>query len=333
MRSKEPGISVIVPVYNVEAYIGKCLDSLAAQTWTRMEVIAVDDASTDESGRICDAYAARDPRFAVVHLPHNGGLSAARNAGVCRAAGEYVSFVDGDDTVEPDLLEKLYGSLEASGADISVCAAHGIDGAARVPELLSQRDVSECLARRSPFLWTVWGKLYPAELVRRHPFDRRAVCCEDLVFFYQVLREISTVSYVPDRLYQYILRQGSAVHGRFDDKRCTVLSALDRICEDAAISCPQVERAFRQVALDAGARLAMQAVEEGMERERLLAYLERFQKHMRRHFSWRALWLASDARGIAAELLLAGSRTAFRGAAAFYHRAKTWMAGKAGRTQ
>lgn len=313
-----PRITVIVPVYNMEPYLLRCLDSIAAQTWPDMEVIVVDDASTDESGRLCDAYAVRDPRFEVVHLPDNQGLSAARNAGVCRAGGEYVSFVDADDIVEPDLLDKLYKSLEETSADISICAAYGIGGADLAPGVLSRCDVAKCLARRTPFLWTAWGKLYPMELARRYPFDSRALCCEDLVFFYQVMGEITTASYVPDRLYHYIHRPDSAVHGRLNEKRCTVLSALDQICEDAAVSCPQVEMAFRQVALDAGIRLAMQAVEEGMEQEKRMEYLKRFQKHVKHHFRWKALELAPDAKSIAAELLLTGNRAAFRKAAVLY---------------
>ena len=114
-------ISVIVPVYNVAAYVEKCLLSLAVQTYPYMEVIVVDDGSSDGSSRICDAWPTRDGRFQVIHLPENQGLSSARNEGVRRASGAYIAFVDSDDYVEPGLLEKLYRALVESCADISAC--------------------------------------------------------------------------------------------------------------------------------------------------------------------------------------------------------------------
>ena len=126
MEQKRPLISVIVPVYNVGGYIQGCLDALLAQTYPNMEIILVDDASTDGSGAACDGYASRNPQIYVIHLPRNQGPSAARNEGVRRAQGAFISFVDADDRVEPDLLEKLYYCLVKSRAEISACGADGI---------------------------------------------------------------------------------------------------------------------------------------------------------------------------------------------------------------
>ena len=125
---ERPVISVIVPVYNVMPYIERCLESIAAQTWPYMEVIIVDDSSTDGSGRICDLWGEQDKRLEIVHLPENRGLSAARNEGVARAGGAFITFIDSDDYVEPDLLEKLYYSLHREEADISICGTDGIAG-------------------------------------------------------------------------------------------------------------------------------------------------------------------------------------------------------------
>ncbi len=124
-------ISVIVPVYNVKPWIGRCLDSIMAQTYPCLEIIVVDDGSTDGSGRICEEYAARDKRIQVLHLPENRGPSAARNQGIVKAKGAYLSFIDSDDCAKPDLLEKLYRNLVEHRADISACAAYGIRAAIR----------------------------------------------------------------------------------------------------------------------------------------------------------------------------------------------------------
>lgn len=119
-RSK-PLVSIIVPVYQVKDYIGECVESLIRQTYTNLEILLVDDGSMDGSGAICDEYASKDNRIRVIHQ-ENQGLSAARNAGLDRAAGEYVAFVDSDDAVLPDFIEVLYELAERYQADIAACA-------------------------------------------------------------------------------------------------------------------------------------------------------------------------------------------------------------------
>ena len=123
---QQPLISIIVPVYNVAPYLDRCLSSLSAQTYRRLEIIAIDDASTDGGGECCDRWAEREPRLQVVHLPQNRGLFAARNERVRRAAGAYLSFVDSDDWVEPSLIEGLYRCLRETGAEISICGTEGM---------------------------------------------------------------------------------------------------------------------------------------------------------------------------------------------------------------
>ena len=314
-------ISVVVPVYNVEAYADKCLASLAAQTYPNMEVIVVDDASTDGGGVICDAWAARDSRFQVLHLSENQGLSAARNAGVRRAAGDYVAFVDSDDYVEPSLLETLYRALEENRADISICGDEGLRLKPGPAQVFTPAETARCLAGRSPFLWTAWGKLFPAELARQIPFDRDALCCEDLLFFYQVLKRAGRIAYVPAPLYHYVFREGSLIHHGVTEKRCTVLTVLDGICEDSAANLKEAEPCFRQVALDAAARLAMQALEDGAEGN-VRDYLKRFRAHTRRHFSWRAWALGPDGKSRAAELALWAGTPVFQVMATLYRQIK-----------
>ena len=128
---EKPMISVIIPVYNGAPYIGKCLDSVGAQTYPNIEIIVVDDGSTDDSGRICDTRLLKEERLHVIHFLVNRGPSAARNEGIRTAKGTYVAFVDADDYVEPDLLEKLYCSLLENGADLR-----------SIQEMLGHADIS-----------------------------------------------------------------------------------------------------------------------------------------------------------------------------------------------
>ena len=321
MGLERPRISVIVPVYKVEAYVEKCLASLSAQTYPNMEVIVVDDASPDGSGPLCDAWAARDRRFQVLHLSENQGLSAARNEGVRRASGAYTAFVDSDDYAEPGLLETLYRALTENQADVSVCGDDGL-GLKIVPgQTFSAAETARCLARRSPFLWTAWGKLFPAELAKQLPFHRQALCCEDLLFFYQALKRVHRIAYVPAPLYHYVYREGSLINNGVTEKRCVVLSVLDRICTDAAAAFPETEACFRQIALDTAARLSMQAAESGVDGS-AGDYLRRFRDDTRRHFSWSAWRLCPDQKSMAAELALCAGVPVFEALAALYRLIK-----------
>ncbi len=321
MEEQKPRISVIVPVYNVEAYVEKCLASLAAQTYPNMEIILVDDASTDGGGCICDAWAARDGRFQVFHLSENRGVSNARNVGINQAAGDYIAFVDSDDYVEPSLLDVLYRALKENCADISICGNIGLRLGGGSAQIISREGAAQCLARRSCFLWTAWGKLFPAELAKQNPFDGQALCCEDLLFFYQILKQIQRIAYVPDPLYHYVYRENSIVNHGVTEKRCIVFSVLDWICKDASVNFPEAETCFRQTALDTAARLAMQTVSADADKN-TRNYLERFRDVVRRHFSWRALALCPDGKSVAAELALLGGIPIFKVLAAIYRLIK-----------
>ena len=114
-------ISVIIPIYNVHAYLGKCVESIISQTYGELEIILVDDGSPDDCPVLCDAWALKDKRIKVIHKK-NGGLSDARNAGIEMAQGEYILFVDGDDYIAPYMCEHLLAALEDSGADMAECS-------------------------------------------------------------------------------------------------------------------------------------------------------------------------------------------------------------------
>ena len=321
MGAHRPKISVVIPVFNVEGYLEKCLSSLVAQPYSHMEVILVDDASTDGGGRICDAWAARDGRFQVIHLPENRGVSNARNEGVRRALGEYIAFVDSDDYVERYFLEALYDALVENRGDISICGNEGLRLRVGPAQVLSPEEAARCMARRALFLWTAWGKLFPTELAKQIPFDRQALCCEDLLFFYQVLKRVRRIAYVPGPLYHYVYREDSIINHGVTAKRCTVLPVLDRICGDAA-AFPEVETCFHQIALDTAARLAMQAMENGADGS-VRDYLKYFRSTARHHFGWRALALCPDQKSAAAQVALCAGIPAFEALAAVYRLMKS----------
>ncbi len=212
-------ISVIVPVYNSEKYLNRCVDSILAQTFTDLEVILADDGSTDGSGEICDAYADMDDRVVVLHKA-NGGLSDARNAGLDIASGDYIGFVDSDDYIEPDMYERLYNVLTEHGADISVCSRHmEYEPEGRSVSWAKEKSLMDLTAEQamkmmisnSDFNVAVWDKLYKAELFSdiRFPVGK---LYEDNYVTVQVFHKSSLISYLPVPLYHYVQRPESLMN-------------------------------------------------------------------------------------------------------------------------
>ena len=147
---EQPLISVIVPVYNVERYLGSCIDSILAQRYGRLEILLINDGSTDSSGAICDAYMEKDKRIRVIHKD-NTGQADTRNLGIELAAGEYLAYVDSDDLVAEDYIERLYQMAVSTGAGMSVCRFRPFDDdrlSAAHPEDLRKKEDSRQKAVR-----------------------------------------------------------------------------------------------------------------------------------------------------------------------------------------
>ena len=207
-------ISVIVPVYKAEEYLERCVDSLLAQTHSNLEVILIDDGSPDGSGAICDAYAARDSRVVVIHQ-ENAGPSAARNAGLERLSGDYVTFADSDDYVDADYCEYLLTLALRHGADMTQCGAWEEDGSAvRVlgpdEDIVLEAGLKSMQGRNwHTYGNTIWGKLYRHEIIRSARLDSRCCIGEDLHFNFQALREAGAIVMGREAKYHYVLTEGS----------------------------------------------------------------------------------------------------------------------------
>lgn len=250
-------ISVIVPVYNVEKYLGCCIDSIAAQTWKDLEIILVDDGSTDASGAICDAYAGRDSRIKVIHKK-NGGMSSARNAGLEIAAGEYVGFVDSDDFIMPDMYEVLYRACVEHHAALSVCGNRVIDENGRVLRyefctddriMLSAEEAIEGLLTREKCDPVAWNKLYRKELFSgiRYP---AGVCYEDQSVTVRLFHKAGTVYHVGQALYVYRIRSGSITHIPFGSCRLDDIKQAELLKRFVDRKYPQLKKKSRHYVVD-----------------------------------------------------------------------------------
>ena len=210
--SWDPLVSVIIPVFNVAPYLREALDSVVQQTWPHLEIIIVDDGSTDGSGKICDEYRA-DARVQVIHQ-ENRGLSAARNAGLDRAAGEYIAFLDSDDAWHPDFIRKLMGAME--NADIAICQyevhrlkldTRGQICPAAQKGFYSRKEALRALVEGTINV-SVWNKLFRKELWTEIRFPE-GHNYEDIDTTCRVFDLCSRISFLDEPLYLYRKRPGS----------------------------------------------------------------------------------------------------------------------------
>ena len=239
-------VSVIVPVYNVEAYLGKCVESVLRQTYADYELILVDDGSTDGSGALCDLLAQRDARIRVLHQ-ENQGLSGARNAGLSVAAGQWVIFLDSDDFWgSSDLLERLVSFAEENACEV-VCFNYcrvwddGKTGALEMPLSAPTTDVA-LLVRSNTYVSSACTKMVSRALLERADirFVPR-VYSEDVLWSLKLLWEARRIGYVPDVWYGYLVRTGSITQSR-PLKNVKDLFLAVQSCREESALCKDTER-------------------------------------------------------------------------------------------
>lgn len=214
-------ISVIVPVYNVESYVAKCIESIQNQSYQHLEIILVDDGSTDDSGDICDQYAAYDDRIKVIHQ-ENGGLSAARNTGIEAANGDYIAFVDSDDYIAPNMYEDMLHILKDNDLDILECTAFRdkngtiIEGCNDGKLEIFDKDDALRLAMHDCFV-AAWSKLYKRSAIGdvRFPIGRKF---EDTATSYLYVANSKRVGHINRCYYYYLLNPNSITQTSFNPK-------------------------------------------------------------------------------------------------------------------
>lgn len=223
-------LSIIVPIYNVESYLKKCIESILAQTYKEFELILVDDGSPDNCGKICDEYAKQDNRIKVIHKK-NGGLSSARNAGLDKATGEYISFIDGDDFIEKNMYERMLQYLNKYKADIVICEVNDVDEednildkkvryTSKEAELM---DATEAMRRYLMGEWTAsWDKLYKRELFNEIRFPEGKIN-EDVAIMLHIFEQTGRIVYIKEALYNYRQRANSITTSHFSIKKFDAL--------------------------------------------------------------------------------------------------------------
>ena len=244
-----PLISIILPIYNIEAYLDRCMDAVLNQTYDNLEVLMIDDGSPDSCPAMCDAYALKDPRVKALHK-ENGGLSDARNDGIAHSTGEYIACVDPDDFIELDYIEYLYGLIEKYGTKMSLCQHiteydngsvrdHGGKG----DECL---DIETCLRRmlyHDVIDTSAWAKLYHRSLFENVSYPKGKIF-EDIGTTYALMMQCDegiAVGY--ESKYHYLYHMNSIVNSSFSPRKFDLMEMTDKMARDVSAAYPSLTKA------------------------------------------------------------------------------------------
>ncbi len=232
-----PLISVIVPIYKVEAYLDRCVESIVNQTYKNLEIILVDDGSPDNCPRMCDDWAKKDNRIKVIHKS-NGGLSDARNAGMAVANGELMGFVDSDDYISEDMYQALYDDMVENDSDISACGVEMVweeNGQVRAltisgTYLLTNEEAMRATIEETFIKQPVWYKLYKTEQIKELCFPVGKYH-EDVFWTYRAVAKAKKVSIFDNKCYFYVQRGESIMGDGYSSKRLDSIEAAEQRCE------------------------------------------------------------------------------------------------------
>ena len=224
-------VSIIVPVYNVEKYLAKCLDSLVNQTLKDIEIIVVNDGSPDNSEQIIKKYLKKYPDKIIYLKKENGGQGSARNLGIEKSNGEYIGFVDSDDYVDINMFEKMYNKVKEKESDIVICGRYEVDEITSelTPIGVIKKDKDP---KKNAFYdqMAPWNKIYKASLIKNNDIKfGLGMWYEDVVFCIKSILLTDKITYLDENLYYYLVRNGSTMNNHNSIKNLDVLKALDII--------------------------------------------------------------------------------------------------------
>nr|WP_308668296.1 glycosyltransferase family 2 protein [uncultured Agathobacter sp.] len=241
-------ISVVLPIYNVEKYLRRCIESVINQTYTNLEIILVDDGSTDNSGKICDEYKKKDTRIKVVHKS-NGGLSDARNTGTMMSLGRYISYIDSDDYVDDDYIEYLYSLISRYKTKVALCTHNVVFQNGKTvtygngkSEILDAHSCIEKMLYNDVIDTSAWAKLYDIELAKSILYPQNKLF-EDIATTYKFFLKSGKIACGYESKYYYIIRNNSIVGCSFNNKKLDLLEMTDCMGEEVLLVYPDLKEA------------------------------------------------------------------------------------------
>lgn len=233
-------ISVVIPVYNVELYLKKCINSVLQQTYKNIEIILVNDGSTDNCKNLCDEFKSLDSRVKVFHK-ENGGLSDARNYGIKHASGYYITFIDSDDYVKNDFIEKLYNSITYNKCDIAICShedlypnrvkKYNLRGNCINEKVMGKEEALKHMLYKDGYDVSAWAKLYKKSLFKEILFPKGRLF-EDAATTYKLILLSEKIVYVNYIGYEYVIRKNSISNEGFNKKKFDLILSTNEMCDE-----------------------------------------------------------------------------------------------------
>lgn len=264
-------ISVIIPVYNVQKYLEKCLNSVLNQTYKNLEILLIDDGSTDNSSKICEEYKLKDSRIKVFHK-ENGGLSSARNYGIKEAKGIYITFIDSDDDIEEDYIEYLYKLLKKYNTKMSICSYNVIKnnktnlGINLEEKLLSTEECLDNLLCEKGFTVSACAKMYEKKLFDDITFPLNKLC-EDNGTTYKLIMKCSNIAYGNQAKYNYYIHNNSITTSSFNIKKLDLIELVDTMGEDIIKKYPNLINSVEKKKCNARFSILRQILENKNNKE------------------------------------------------------------------
>lgn len=231
-------VSIVIPVYNVKQYLNKCIESVINQSYTNIQIILVDDGSTDGSAELCDIQSKLDSRIEVIHKP-NGGLSDARNAGIDRSKGDWICFIDSDDFVSTDYVGRMLDVAIQNNAEIAICdPVHVFESGDAVftkekkTKVYANTDAIKEMWYQRSFLFSAWAKIYRRDLFNKNRFTK-GIIYEDVDIMHEVFILASKIVYIDAKLYAYVHREGSITTQKFSAREFDILKICKKLVDFA----------------------------------------------------------------------------------------------------
>lgn len=323
-KRSEKTVSVIVPVYNGERYLGRCMESIFRQTWENMEILLVDDGSTDGSAGLCDGFSKKDGRVRAIHTA-NKGVSSARNLGLEVCKGDYITFVDADDCLAEDMLEHLADVLEKTGCDVAGCGFREFGPTCAVQEgenyapasARADREAKICLqqveALSGPEFMEkgilqsdtrCWSKLYRKESIGATRFEEGLAIGEDMLFLLDLAKAGNRFARSAYKGYGYFINDGGAMMHRFQDSYMDQITCWERALPVLEAACPGLtDKAEAVLIVSAMLVVGKLAMLTGRERKKKRTCAERCLRLVREYGSHKGAFRELD-RGYRIKVLM-----------------------------
>ena len=280
MTKNNPLVSVIIPIFNTSKYLPTCLDSVIGQTYQNLEIILVDDGSTDNSYQIAKEYSKKDSRIKLIHQK-NQGLSVARNTGIKKSTGSYITFVDSDDYIEPNMTNRMMKTIQNTNADIVCCSFKEVHLSGKTTsfsqhhpaQTFNTENALKAMLLEQGFMPSATMKLYPTKYFKNIEFPVGKLH-EDVGTTYKLIMKADKIAFIPDEDYIYVHHKKSITSTNFNNQKFDLLTLTDQMCDDIDSKYPNLKNITNERRIRARFSILRQIPTKHPKTKELLEYIK-----------------------------------------------------------